>query len=143
MDNIESRRTQPDKKNSWFDFMSVFPNFEKIGAAAYHAKPVATEVQAFVKAVLSKCAANKPALLTVPQLPLVENSDRNKINRALAAATGKWKSSSGFSGRLILPLIFTHQNQLNGKTAGTPKYNRLRGAITTPRPMVSGSSTRA
>ena len=125
MDNIDTRRSQPpDKKNSWFEFMKVFPNFEKIGDVTYHAKPVATEVYAFVKALLTRCASHKPAWLTVPQLPLVLNSDRNKINRALAAATGKWKSSSGFSGRLILPLVFTHQNQLNGKTARNPKVQQ-------------------
>ena len=124
MDDIESRRSQPNKKNSWYDFMSNFTNFEKIGAAAYHSKPVPTEVYAFVKGVLDSCAAHKPAWITVPQLPLVNNSDRNKINRALASATGKWKSSSGFSGRLILPLVFTHQNQINGKTARNPKVQQ-------------------
>jgi hypothetical protein len=41
----------------------------------------------------------------------------------LAQAAGKWKSSSGYSGRLILPLVFTHQEQVNGKTNRNPKVN--------------------
>ncbi len=124
MDDLETRRSLPDKKNSWFDFMKACANFEKVGTPTYHAKPVPAEVYAFVKAVLDKCAAHKPAWITVPQLPLVENSDRNKINRALAAATGKWKSSTGFTGRLILPIVLTHQEQVNGKTARNPKVQQ-------------------
>jgi len=124
MHDLIARRGEPDRSTSWFDLMSSFANFGKIGTPAYHAKPVAAEVYAFVKAAMDKCAAHKPAWITVPQLPLVGNSDRNKINRALAAATGKWKSSRSFSGRLILPLVFTHQNQVNGKTARNPKVQQ-------------------
>ncbi len=125
MDDLKTRRSQPGRRNTWFDFMGQFPNFQKIGAPSYHAGPVSSEVQAFVKAVMDKCAAtNKPAWITVPQIPLVNDSSRNKINRALAVATGKWKSTSGFAGRLILPLVFTHQEQLNGKMARNPKVQQ-------------------
>jgi hypothetical protein len=124
MDNLESRRSRPDKKNSWFDFMCGFPNFEKIGAAIYHAKPISSEVNAFVKAVMDKCASYKPIWITVPQLPLVNDSSRNKINRMLAAAAGRWKSNSGFSGKFILPVLVTHQGQLSGKTMRNPKVKQ-------------------
>jgi hypothetical protein len=124
MDDLKSRRSQPGKRNSWFDFMSDFPHFVKIGDHAYYERPVQEEADAFVKAVMEKCAGYKPAWISVPQFPLVDSSDRNKINRALAKATGKWKSSSGFSGRLILPLVFTHQDQVNGKTARNPKVQQ-------------------
>jgi len=124
MDDLGARRSQPDKRNSWFDFMSGFANFEKIAMPAYHAKPEASEVYAFVKEIMDKCTACKPAWITVPQLPLVSGSDRNKINRLMAAATGNWKSSSGFPGRLILPLVLTHQKQVNRKTARNPKVQQ-------------------
>ena len=124
MDDLETRRSQPNKRNTWFDFMTAFAHFEKIGTASYHAKLVASEVDAFVEAVMDKCADHRPAWITVPQIPLVTNSERNKINRAMAAATGKWKRSSGFPGRLILPLVFTHQDQINGKTARNPKVQQ-------------------
>lgn len=124
MDDLGARRSQPDKRNSWFDFMSGFANFEKIATPTYHAKPEASEVYAFVKEIMDKCAACKPAWITVPQLPLVSGSDRNKINRVMAAATGNWKSGSGFPGRLILPLVLTHQKQVNRKTARNPKVQQ-------------------
>ena len=124
MDDLEVRRSQPGKGNIWFDFMSGFTNFEKIAMPTYHPKPETSEVYTFVKEVMDKCAAYRPAWITVPQLPLVIGSDRNKINRMMAAATGNWKSNSGFPGRLILPLVFTHQEQVNGKTARNPKVQQ-------------------
>ncbi len=119
MDDIDSRRDRP-----WFAFMKRFPRFEDVGKPPFQAKPVASEVEAFVDAILDNCASQKPAWITVPQMPLITNSDRNKINRALAAATGKWKSRKGFAGKLILPVIFTHQEQVNGKTARNPKIQQ-------------------
>src|SRR2546428_408186 len=83
---------------------SAFGNFDKIGAPAYHTTPVPSEVNAFVKAIMDKCATHRPAWITVPQIPSVNDSGRNKINRTFAAAAGRWKSSSGFSGKLILPI---------------------------------------
>jgi hypothetical protein len=119
MDNLDSRRDQP-----WFSFMKAFTNFEKIGDAGYHAKPNKLEVQEFVTKIMNACAAYNPAWITVPQLPLVNGSGRNKINRALALAAGNWKSSNGFAGKLILPLLFKHQNQVMGKIARNPKVKQ-------------------
>lgn len=124
MHDMEARRSQPDKKNSWFDFMSDFVNFEKIGTPAYHAKPGTSEAYDFVKAVMDKCATYRPAWITVPQFPVVSGSGRNKINRVMAEATGKWKSNSGFAGHLILPLVFTNQDQVNRKTARNNKVQQ-------------------
>src|SRR5271156_2801933 len=56
MDDLEARRSQPGKKNSWFEFMSAFENFDKIGALAYHTMPISSEVNAFVKAIMDRCA---------------------------------------------------------------------------------------
>ena len=119
MDDLDSRRDRP-----WFVFMKAFPKFEDIAKPTFQGKPIASEVQAFVDAVLDQCASYRPTWITVPQMPLVTNSDRNKINRALAVATGKWKSAKGFSGKLILPVIFTHQEQVNRKTARNPKVQQ-------------------
>jgi hypothetical protein len=119
MDDLGTRRSQ------WLSFMSSFPNFRKIGASAYHVKPVAAEVYAFVSALMDKCAAQRSVeWITVPQLPAVDGADRNRMNRELAAATGRWRSARGFSGRLILPLVFTNQRQINRKTERNPKVQQ-------------------
>ncbi|MBX9655584.1 hypothetical protein K2Y11_18360 [bacterium] len=123
-DDIEARRSKPKEKNAWFDFMGTIPGFEKLAQRSFLAKPVQSEVNVIVKELLNRCVEMKPAWITIPQMPITEGSDRNKLNRALATATGKWKSSSGYSGRLILPLIFMHQKQLNKKTDRNPKVQQ-------------------
>ena len=119
MHDLESRRSTKKRPNAWFDFMSGFPKLEKVGSSPYDAKK--GEVREFVEAVMDKCAEHSPAWITVPQLPLVEGSCRNRINRELAKATGEWKNNRRFVGRLILPLVLTHQRQIRGRTERRPK----------------------
>jgi hypothetical protein len=59
----------------------------------------------------------------MPQLPLVEDVSRNKVNAALAKATYEWKMKAQFKGKLILPLIFTNQKQLSGRTEWRPRVD--------------------
>ncbi|MFH1110874.1 MAG: hypothetical protein V1790_17000 [Planctomycetota bacterium] len=124
LDNLEKRRGAPDKKNSWFEFMKDLPHFHAIGTPSHQANPVDREVDAFVRTVLDRCAAYNPAWITVPQLPVVDGSDRNNINGEMATATGEWRRTHGFSGRFILPLVFTNQRQINLKTARNPKVQQ-------------------
>jgi hypothetical protein len=124
LDDAEPRRPREDRPNSWFEFMQQFVGFDEIGQETFWIKPNTDVVDKFVSALLDFCNKYKPAWLTIPQLPIVSDSSRNKINLALAKATGKWKSRRNFSGRLILPLVFTHQNQLNGKTERNPKVKQ-------------------
>lgn len=122
-DNVDKRRSSPNKKNSWYEFMKDIPGFEQIAESSFLERPDAKTASAFVKELLDLCV-NKynPRLITVPQLPIVDDSSRNRINRVLAQATGEWKSTRRrFGGRLILPLVFTHQNQINMKTQRNPK----------------------
>lgn len=123
-DDIGSRRSKPGDRNSWFEFMSELPHFEKLAQGEFCAKPIQAEVNTLVKELLNQCAALKPSWITVPQMPITDGSDRNKLNRSLAKAAGKWKSSSGFSGRVILPLIFMNQKQINKKTDRNPKVQQ-------------------
>jgi hypothetical protein len=98
--------------------MRRFGGFEKISSPSYWKGPSNDEVSGLVTEVLNKCArTHKPAWITVPQVPLADSTERNKINRMMALASGRWKSSSDFTGRLILPLVMTHQDQVKGKTA--------------------------
>jgi hypothetical protein len=130
-DDLERRRPRPDSKDTdkektsaWYEFMKSIPGFESIGDPAFWLKPDQGETKQFVTKLLDQCAKHQPAWITVPQLPIVDDSSRNKINRVLAKVTGNWKRSRGFSGRLILPLVFTNQNQINGKTQRNPKVEQ-------------------
>lgn len=81
------------------------------------------QVKELVNIALGDCLRFSPAYITVPQLPMVNNTSRNKINRSLAEATGNWGKQHDFRGRFILPIIFTHQNQLKGRTQWRPKLD--------------------
>ena len=123
-DNLEQRQPLPNKDNKWFDLMHQFTNFEKIGSPDFWIKPDSELVGQFVNELLDYCLQYKPTCLTVPQIPLSNDSSRNKINLALAKATAKWKKTKSLSGCLILPLVFTHQKQLNAKTERNPKVKQ-------------------
>jgi hypothetical protein len=122
--DLDTRRSRPDWANPWFDYISSIPSVKRIADPAFQAKPVVSDVHSFARALLDRCVAHKPAWITVPQLPLVNGNERNKINRALASEAGKWKSHAGFKGTFILPLVFTHQDQVNGKTQRNPKIQQ-------------------
>jgi hypothetical protein len=119
---LEARaKRATERKSDWFDLISSCEHFEKIGTPPFKAS--SAQVYTFAKAILDKCNLYNPAWLTVPQIPF-KNSDRNRINRELAAASGRWKSTSGYTGKLILPLVFTNQDQINGKTARNPRVQQ-------------------
>lgn len=110
--------------SAWYKIISSIQDFEELSKPAFIGKPKPDIVQTFVNALLDRCLKHNPQWITVPQLPAVNDSVRNKINRELARATGKWKSSGKFAGRLILPLIFTHPEQTRGKTQRNPKLEQ-------------------
>jgi hypothetical protein len=88
-------------------------------------KPNKERLRRFVHSLMDSCLKLKPSLITVPQLPMVDGATRNKINMELARSTHEWKLKRGFKGRLILPVIFTHQNQYQGKTRWKPRIDSV------------------
>ena len=118
---IEGLHRWPDVTPEYRDYISAFRGYDRILDTAFQRKPTASRVQEFVEAVLDECLMASPGWLSVPQLPLTSDSSRNRINRELARAAGSWAAKRGFKGKLVLPVIITHQNQLNLKTARTPR----------------------
>lgn len=109
----------PGTNDSWTSYIQRFEGWDQIGEPAFQQSPKASTVERFVREVLTECLKVAPAAawLSVPQLPATNDSSRNKINRALAEATAKWRAGQRkFRGRLILPVILTHQKQANLKT---------------------------
>jgi hypothetical protein len=73
--------------------------------------------------VLTACrhAGPEPPWLSVPQLPMVSDGSRNKINRSLAEAAAAWRAEKRYGGKLILPVILTHQKHANRKVDRNPR----------------------
>ncbi len=124
VDGLDS--AHPTKKPSegggadgrWEAHIKQFPAWEKIGDASAQNNPTKTTVESFIAAVLNACLKKYPkaAWLSVPQLAAASGNGRNKINKALADATRVWRGSTRFHGKLILPIVLTHQEQSNLKT---------------------------
>lgn len=114
--SVDGLHSNFSKQNeSWQSFMKQFPHAEKIAARSFQENPTKQVVDKFVWAVLDKCEEFEPDWITIPCLPIVSNSSRNRINRMICDSTGQWKLKRRFPGELILPMIFTRQDQLNTK----------------------------
>jgi hypothetical protein len=98
-----------------------FSGYDHIADPQFQEKPDPKIVQSFVNAALDACSAHSPDWLSVPQLPLMDDSSRNKINRLLAESSRRWKDERSFSGLFIVPAIFTNQRQINKKTERNKK----------------------
>jgi hypothetical protein len=111
----------PVASEKYQNFLKGFAHCELIADPIFQKQPDAVKVREFANSVLNGCMALRPAWLSIPQLPITDDSGRNRINRALADATRCWAAASRFAGRLVLPMVFTHQSQVNLKAARTPK----------------------
>jgi hypothetical protein len=105
--------------------ISRITGYQELANPAFQAAPQKALVQQFVTQALNLCKEYSPDWLSVPQLPIVKDVSRNKINKQLAESAKLWKQHSGFSGKLILPAIFTHQQQINMKAERSKKLNTI------------------
>ena len=112
--------------SDWETHIRQFKNGDMLADPASLRKPDAEKVRAFVLQILDRCRHFGATWITVPQLPIVGNGTRNKMNTELAKASASWKTATGFSGSFVLPLIFTHQSQLKGRTEWRAKLETAR-----------------
>jgi len=104
-------------------YIEQFPNASQILTD----RPDRTRIRAFVDAVLNSVIDATGGLsdvgyISVPQLPYVPGSERNRINRMLAELSLRWKSAQRRPPKFILPIIFAKKRgQTNLKTDRTPK----------------------
>jgi hypothetical protein len=100
------------------NYFTEFADAERLADPPFRSKPDKQVTARFVDALLNSALQKMPKIewLSVPQLPYVDGTERNKMNRSLAEATFEWRARSRFKGKLILPVILTNQRQLNNKT---------------------------
>jgi len=104
------------KQQLWNNLENLFKDYDGYQILANENLWIKTnlpKIQTFVNQVLDKCYSYNPIWITIPQLPLVNDGKRNKINKWLAEETKKRKNS--FEIDLILPVIFTSTTQLTRK----------------------------
>jgi len=134
------RRNLPRHTNLWLDcgvdgydhhikqekepipsYLANCDHGNKVFEAEHLVRPNQEIVDKFVASALNKCINYNPRWLTVPQLPVLDSNERNKINLCLAKATLTWKLGKNFKGALLLPLILTHKQQVMLKTHWKPR----------------------
>src|SRR6266566_1311627 len=93
--------------DNYLTHIKSFAGHEQIADAQFQQYPDKQIVEQFVFSVLDCCKLQTPDWISVPQLPLVNSTARNKINKLLAEKTKLWKAKSTYRGKLILPAILT------------------------------------
>jgi hypothetical protein len=123
-----------DRIPQYKKYVERFRQHRSIVNPDFQNKPDASIVRDFVHSVLDACWAHSPSLISIPQLPMTGDAKRNKINRELAKAAGAWASGKRVS--LVLPGIFTNQNQTTKKTSRNPKLSLIKQCVEASDPEV-------
>ena len=114
---LEGGKVWPD----WMQYVSQLDGVNILGDVSFIRRPDSARVGTFVTSAMEKCRESASTWITIPQMPMIRDSARNKINVMLAEATASWRAEHNFGGKLVLPVVFTHQEQLKGRTQWTPK----------------------
>lgn len=125
LDGVESAFVPHGDKN-WKAYINQFGDMSSFVDQTFLSKPDRKKIEPQISAMLSRAATHSPAYISVPQLPYEGRSSHNKINRVLADITADWRKNHQ-AIRLILPIILTGQQQLNGKTERNPIIKQVAG----------------
>jgi hypothetical protein len=105
-----------DPRRAWYDLITSVAGHQQIADPAFQKAPNRLIVDKFVDAALGACLTHRPAAISIPQLPHVNDGARNKVNKALAEGAAKWQLKHPRI-TLILPVILNHSTQSENKTA--------------------------
>jgi hypothetical protein len=107
--------------HNWDDYLGTFDNGQKFMSEATDPGSSITldDVRRFTYSVLDSCREHSPDWISIPQVPQKgpKKKTRAKLNRDFAKAAQEWKDSHSFSGKLILPVIFSDKDTFNSRTS--------------------------
>ena len=123
---VDGLEQWPKMSDNFKAYISFWSDPERIVDTDFQKKPDRTKVSEFALSVLDHlCTAGDPEWVSVPQMPCVLGSGRNKLNRQLADAASTWQQRHRFKGRLVLPFIVTHVSQIKLKQERNKKVDLL------------------
>jgi hypothetical protein len=122
-DGFANQRTE--RSDEWNAFISQFPSSEYFDDPGFVCSPEKDKITAFVDGLLTAVMTHKPTWISVPQLPMKDTSV-NKLNRMLVEASERWRMRVNFAGKLILPVIFTHRNQVIRKIERNKRVDHIK-----------------
>jgi hypothetical protein len=102
---------RPSPDTPWSTFFRETLAWKALTDGEFVKKPAAAAVRELLLPVLEQAMALSPAWLSIPQVPIGERSDHNRLNRVLAEETGRVLREGGFRGKAILPIILSLERQ--------------------------------
>lgn len=114
----------------WANYAKQFGDTGFLLEPTFVEKPIEAKLRPLVNQMLDLAWTKKPGFLSVPQFPHVDGIANNKLNRLLAGLAAEWRTKTGAKTKFILPIIFTNQKQLVGKTERAPKVKLAASLIT-------------
>jgi hypothetical protein len=118
-----------DPKSYWSVYLHQHGDLSCLVDPGFLARPIRSAIEGPITGFFQDAAKHNPAYLSVPQLPHEDGVKHNKVNKLLAEITADWRKKQS-STRLILPVIFTNQNQLNAKSPRTKTIKFVHSLMT-------------
>lgn len=118
-----------DPKDKFAKFLNRHGDLYFVMDQAFRLKPDKKKLERPVQAMLDDASKHNPGFISVPQLPQEDDVGPNKVNRLLASIAGDWRMAGKNRPRLILPVIFTHQRQINKKTDRNPRVKQVTSLV--------------
>lgn len=127
-DGIGQTQQSPD----YIDYLKRHGDLSSLTDPVFLKSPKRVSVEKQVLGYLDEANALAPFAITIPQLPQEDGTETNKINKLLYAITVDWRNSKAGALKLVLPVIFTNQRQLNKKTDRNPKVAFIKSLLASP-----------
>ena len=128
LDGIGQVPQNPD----YIEYLKKHGDISALTDAAFAKSPKRAAIEKQICGFLDEANALNPYAIGIPQLPQEDGTETNKINKMLYAITVDWRNSKAASVKLVLPVIFKHQRQLNKKTDRNPKIAFLKSLLASP-----------
>lgn len=100
----------------YLTFINRNGDLSALRSADFIKSPKRATIEQQLNKFLDQAAAFQPYAISIPQFPHEDGTDNNKINKLLFSITQDWKATRQSSVRLVLPVLFSNQRQLNKKT---------------------------
>ena len=124
--------SQTPQNPDYVDYIKKHGDLSSLTDQTFAKSPKRATIEKQICGFLDEANALSPFAIGIPQLPQEDGTGTNKINKLLYAITVDWRNSKSSPVKLILPVIFTHQRQLNKKTDRNPKIAFIKSLLGSP-----------
>lgn len=99
-------------ENSFSSYYEDFEGYDEFNDPSFLISPKKKVVEKFINSILDKCLLATPSYLSVPQIYHEVGTSHNKINKMICKVFAEWKIKNSFTGKAILPVVFTHKDAI-------------------------------